>query len=573
MNRHQRRKLKKDKQDSQPFQQDLVKIIKIHSDKNYDLAEKEYKKLLAKIPNDYETIRHLGILYFDTNRIEEAFNHFQKAIQINPSRCEAYNNIGFIHFKNRNLELAQKCLHKSYDINPKYIPVLNNLTGLYVTYQDPVTALKFAKKAINVDPQNPISNSQYAKALIQNGRLNEAIIILENLYKTHPLPFFRMDLATAYRENGEMEKSDQIVREEFKENYKNLDIFGLYAINKSNTLSEEHIKYYEDMISLDAKDDKTLKRNQIKLCETFYIYYKNNKNIEKSSEYLLKMNKLQFSLEPYDLNLEKTFFTTIKEIFSNDLDAPINIKKNIVPIFICGMPRSGTTLCEQILSSHSNVTGAGELNFLANLTGIGTSVQVKKEILDQFKSNIFEKDFLLNIRKKYIAALIERRENNNQYICDKMPHNFVFIGLIRSIFPEAKIIYCKRDPIDNCFSLYAHKFLEMSHQYSYDQKTLAQYYVLHNDLMNFWIEKYKENIFVLDNEELINNQERVSRDIVDFCDLDWEKSCLNFHETKRQVRTASIDQVRKPLNKNSIGAWKQYEKSLPDLVNQLNKVK
>ena len=570
MNRHQRRKQQKEQKIVQPFHQELLEVIKIHSSKNYELAEKEYIKLLNKIPNDYETVRHLGILYFDTQRMEQAYNCFQKAIKANPKRCEAYNNLGFIHIKNGNLELAETCLKKSYELNNKYIPTLNNLVGLYINWQHPDIAIKFAKKSIALEPTNPISNSQHAKALILNGQLIEAIKILEDLYKKFPSPPFRMDLSSAYRENGEIEKSDQIVKEEFQKNFKILDFFALYAIDKSNSLTKEQIKYYEDMANSDANGERSLIKDQIKLCETFYIYYQNKKDLKKSAKYLLQMNKLQFDLKKYDLKLENQFFEKLKNIFSDDVDFNLNKSGNIIPVFICGMPRSGTTLCEQILSSHSNVTGAGELNFLANLTGIGTSVQVKDDILDAFAKNISNKSFLMNVRKEYMKRLIDRRENKNQYICDKMPHNFVFIGLIRTIFPEAKIIYCKRDPIDNCFSLYAHKFLEMSHQYSYDQKTLAKYYKLHVQLMDFWKKKYKNDIFVLDNEELINNQEEVSRNMLTFCDLEWEDQCLKFYETKRQVRTASIDQVRKPLNNKSIGAWKKYESSLTELISQLS---
>tara|TARA_B000000557_G_C20448525_1_gene306150 strand:+ start:188 stop:529 length:342 start_codon:yes stop_codon:yes gene_type:complete len=111
--------------------------------------------------------------------------------------------------------------------------------------------------------------------------------------------------------------------------------------------------------------------------------------------------------------------------------------------------------------------------------------------------------------------------------------------------------------------------MEMSHQYSYNQKILAQYYFLHNKLMNFWLNKFKNEIFVLDNEKLVNNQEKISRDIIDYCDLKWEKECLEFHKNKRQVRTASIEQVRKPMNKKSIGAWKNYSNFLQDLVESL----
>jgi hypothetical protein len=293
------------------------------------------------------------------------------------------------------------------------------------------------------------------------------------------------------------------------------------------------------------------------------------KNLEKSAKYLLKMNKIQFGLKKFDLQLEESFFNTIRSVSAKKIEFRINKVGKIVPIFICGMPRSGTTLCEQILSSHSKVTGAGELNFLANLTGIGTSVQVEDDVIVKFEKNVSDKDFLINIRKKYMSKLLDLRENKNQFICDKMPHNFVFIGLIRTVLPEAKIIYCKRDPMDNCFSLYAHKFIEMSHQYSYDQKTVAQYYKLHVELMNFWIKKYQNDIFVLDNETLIKNQEKISRDILSFCGLDWEEQCLEFYKTKRQVRTASIDQVRKPLNNKSIGAWKYYKPSLSELIKHL----
>ena len=569
MNRHQRRRQQKEQRIVQPFHQELLEIINIHSSKNYTIAEEKYKKLLNKIPNDYETVRHLGILYFDTQRMEDAYNCFQTAIKVNPKRCEAYNNLGFIHIKNGNLELAEKCLIKSYEINPKYIPTLNNLVGLYINFQSPEKALKFAQKSIALESENPVSRSQHAKALILSGQLNKAIKILEDLYKKFPSPPFRMDLSSAYRESGDIEKSDQIVREEFEKNFKILDFFALYAIGKSNSLTKEQVKYYEDMVDSEAKNDRSLIRDQIKLCETFYIYFRNKNNLEKSAKYLLKMNQLQFSLKKYDLDLEEKFFEKLKVIFSKDLDFNLNKTGNITPIFICGMPRSGTTLCEQILSTHSDVSGAGELNFLANLTEIGTSVQVKEEILNTFSENVLNEKFLLNLRKEYMSKLINRRENKEQYICDKMPHNFVFIGLIRTIFPEAKIIYCKRDPMDNCFSLYGHKFVEMSHQYSYDQRTLAKYYKLHVKLMSFWLKKYTNDIFILDNEELINNQEKISREILGFCDLEWEAQCLKFYETKRQVRTASIDQVRKPLNNKSIGAWKNYESSLTELINQL----
>ena len=223
------------------------------------------------------------------------------------------------------------------------------------------------------------------------------------------------------------------------------------------------------------------------------------------------------------------------------------------------MPRSGTTLCEQILRSHSKVDGAGELTYLAEMSGINQIISPDNISLDKFENVVNDKSASQKTRNDYLNALNIHAEKNPEYICDKMPHNYVLIGLIKYLFPESKIIYCKRDPIDNCFSLYSHKFTELSHQYSYNQNMLANYYKLHQELMNFWIEKFKDGIFVLDNEDLVNNQEKVSKQLIDFCELQWEDQCLDFHKTKRQVRTAIIEQVV-PINKN---LWyKKYENIL-----------
>ena len=234
------------------------------------------------------------------------------------------------------------------------------------------------------------------------------------------------------------------------------------------------------------------------------------------------------------------------------------------------MQRSGSTLCEQILSSHSKISGAGELTYLAEMSGINQIINPEDIHLEKFESVVNNIDSSQEVRSDYLEAIKSHAEKNSEYVCDKMPHNYVLIGLIKYLFPEGKIIYCKRNPMDNCFSLYSHKFTELSHQYSYNQKMLAMYYKLHVELMNFWIDKYKDSIFILDNEELVNNQETVSKQLIDFCDVEWEDQCLDFYKTKRQVRTASIEQVRQPINKKSIGAWKKYEKYFKDLVEELN---
>ena len=278
---------------------------------------------------------------------------------------------------------------------------------------------------------------------------------------------------------------------------------------------------------------------------------------------------MQYKLKEFDLDKERYLFNKIKEIFSKKNNSTLKSQDTSVkPIFICGMPRSGTTLCEQIISTHSKVSAAGELSDLIKISGLENIIQSEKEKIDEFQINLQKIEFIQNVRKNYLSVIKKFKNKDTVYVTDKLPHNFILIGLIKLIFPKAKVIYCKRDPMDNCFSLLTHKFVDIAHQYSYNQKLLGEYYLMHTDLMEYWLDKYSD-IYVLDNEELVKNQESVSKELIEYCDLDWEKKCLEFHKNVRQVRTASIEQVREPINKRSIGAWRKYSENLKILKSSL----
>ncbi len=566
MNRHERRRQKKNNKLNQTVNQDLLEGIKLHTNKNYIKAEALYNKVLSSDPANYEAIRHLGILYQDLEQYEKAYNYFLQALKVNPKGFQALNNLATIHMENKNYELAHKCLSQSFKINSNYVPTINNLAGYYHKINDPKNAIHYSQLSIKIQPGNPIALDQYAKALIINNRPEEAIDILEKLNKNFPdNDNFKHNLSTAYREIGEFKKANKISSEGFKNDYKNIAYLLGYTKDKKNKLKEEHINYYDQLLAEKElkSEDKTL------ICHSFFEYFKNQSDYKKAGSYLIKGNNTQYALKEFNLESEKKFFNKLQTIFSNKIDFEIKDKINMqIPIFVCGMPRSGTTLCEQILSSHSKITGAGELDYLAEVLDFRL-IQPTENQINNLDFIIKNQDSLKTAREQYLVKLSKRDKGDSIYICDKMPHNFIFIGLIKLILPEAKIIYCKRDPIDNCFSLYSHKFVEVSHQYSYNQKMLVQYYKLHQDLMKFWFKKHADNIFILDNEELVNNQETVSKKLLEHCELEWEEQCLDFHKNKRQVRTASIEQVRNPINKKSIGAWKKYEDYLSEMLSEL----
>lgn len=567
MNRHERRRQKKSNKLNQTVNPDLLQGIKLHTNKNFKEAETLYNRVLLSEPTNYEALRHLGILFQDLKENEKAYNYFMEALKVNPKGFQAMGNLGTIHMLNKNYELAHKCLMNSFRINSNYVPTINNLAAYYHKVHDPKNALHYAKLSLKIQPNNPLALVQYAKALIISGELEEAIGLLEKLTENYPEnDDIRYDLSAAYREIGEFKKSNKLSTELFKKDYQNVSYFIGYTKDKNNKLTEKHIKYYSEKLESEdlSIDDKIL------INFSFFEYFKNQKDYQRAGSYLKKSNDAQYSVKEFDLKHEKQFFEKLKTIFSKKLDFICEERvKSQIPVFVCGMPRSGTTLCEQILSSHSKVTGAGELDFLTEVTDTRL-IQPTKEQIKHFEKFLKSKSSLKSARDKYLEKLAKRDKNNALYICDKMPHNFIFIGLIKLILPEAKIIYCKRDLMDNCFSLYSHKFIDVSHQYSYNQKMLVEYYKLHQDLMEFWLKDHSNDIFVLDNEELVNNQETVTKKLINFCELDWEKQCLEFHKNKRQVRTASIEQVRKPMNNKSIGAWKKYENYLSEMIAELN---
>jgi tetratricopeptide (TPR) repeat protein len=567
MNRHERRRQKKSNKLNQTVNPDLLQGIKLHTNKNYKEAEVIYNRVLSSEPTNYEALRHLGILYQDLEEYEKAYNYFIQALKSDPKGFQALSNLATIHLRNKNYDLAYKCLINSYRINSNYVPTINNLAGYYHKVHDPKNALHYSELSLSIQPNNPLALNQYAKALIINGQVEKAISLLEKLNEDFPEnDNFKYDLSSAYREMGEFKKANKLSIDGFKKDYKNITYLLGYTKNKDNKLNEKHIKYYNQQLE---REDLSLE-DRVVICHSFFEYFKNQKDYQKAGSYLVMGNDAQYTSKVFDIKSEKKFFEKLQIIFSKKIDflCEGEVKKQI-PIFVCGMPRSGTTLCEQILSSHSKITGAGELDFLAEVSDTRL-IQPTEEQVENLEKILRSKKDLKSARTKYLEKLAQRDEKNSVYICDKMPHNFIFIGLIKLILPEAKIIYCKRDPIDNCFSLYSHKFVDVSHQYSYNQKMLAEYYKLHQLLMEFWFKDYAEDIFVLDNEELVNNQETISKKLIEFCELDWEEQCLEFHKNKRQVRTASIEQVRKPMNNKSIGAWKKYENYLSEMIAELN---
>jgi tetratricopeptide (TPR) repeat protein len=573
MNRKDRRK-HKSIQNNSLLIREFMHAYNYHEKGMLEEAKLEYKKILLNHPDHFDTIRHLGIVHQSQNDLEKAASFFRTAQKINPLSYEIYNNLGSVLFASYKLQEAIEFFEKSLSIQPDYIPALNNVSLIYYRMRYEKRALKASEKALQLQPNNLRTKTNHALALSINDKLDEAIEIFEDIIKEEPNGANYKNLATALRDAGETKKSFEVISKALKESPNDEAIFFNLAASNLYKPALGTLNNFKNILKTNSKLDYNQKTS---IAFGLHNSYKKLKDYKTAGEYLVLGNKFSDTWIKPDLKNERKFFNEIKKTFTKDFiknkSLAHNLSKStkVSPIFILGMPRSGTTLCEQIIASHSKVTGGGELPHLIRSSDLPTAYNLDTKSINEFIKIITGSNEAM-LEKKAIIYLnsIKNMSQGSNYVTDKMPHNFVLIGYIKIIFPNAKIIYCKRDPIDNCYSMYAHKFVDMAHGYSYNQEVLGRYYKLHCDLMDHWFSIFGNEIFTLNHEKLIENQELISKDLIEYCELQWEESCLEFYKTKRQVQTASNEQVRQPINKKSIAAWKKYEDILGPLLKSLN---
>ena len=283
--------------------------------------------------------------------------------------------------------------------------------------------------------------------------------------------------------------------------------------------------------------------------------YSDINNHSESAKYFIKANDKYYSiLKHYKFENEKKIFEAIKNTFKtyNFKDLEVNEGPNL--IFIVGLPRSGTTLTHQIVSSHSKIYGAGELNILNDL--------FVEKIFDNDFINLFLKNENFELTKLSSQIFDKFNQFSNKIILDKAPLNFRWIGFIRILFPRAKIIHCKRNLKDTALSIYKNVFDGGSLPWSYNQETLVKFINMYKDLMTFWHYKLPNQIYDCEYENLINNQIAETKKLINFCNLSWEESCIDYTKNDTGIKTVSISQARKPIYKTSIKLSDKYKDNL-----------
>jgi len=282
-------------------------------------------------------------------------------------------------------------------------------------------------------------------------------------------------------------------------------------------------------------------------------------------------NRLQRSGFTYDVADDLAVFDHIKREFDETFFSRwSNVgTSDATPIFVVGMPRSGTSLVEQILASHKDVFGGGELQYLPQ--AIHSRLPMRDGFdctrsLETATDNGFEE-----IANRYLSQ-IRKLDASAQHVTDKLPNNFLHIGLIKAVFPAASIIHISRDSRDTCWSIYKNFFSARGHYYAYEQTELGKYYCAYENLMAHWRQVVPGGVYDVCYENLVNDQESTTRALLEACGLPWDPACLDFHKTARTVRTLSASQIRRPVYSGSIGAWKNVADSLTPLLTALDSI-
>lgn len=381
------------------------------------------------------------------------------------------------------------------------------------------------KKALKIKPDFAEVYNNMGNAIIQSGNMSKAIKVFEKAIKIDPnYPEVHRHLTTVKKYTRKDPHFLQV-----KSLYKNMDMGEEARCQLSFALA----KMYEDIGELD-----------------------------KAFEFLSTGNDLRKKILGYEIDIDKKFYEKLRKteplLRENSLEIQ-STSSSITPIFILGMPRSGTTLVEQIVSSHSQVIGAGELTYIFRFS----------EGLFSNTSSISKRN-IADFRQKYLSSLA-KRANGENFIVDKMPQNFQFIPLICAALPEAKIVHIQRDAAATCWSNYKQYFSAKDGLgYCYNLNDVVSYYKLYVNLMKLWQSKYGEQIYNLNYEKLTNNQVSETKSLIKFLGLAWEDSCLCPEKNIRSVRTASQQQVRKKVYRGSSESWKKYEPYLDNKFKQLS---
>ena len=458
----------------------------------------------------------LSVAYQKNGEIEKSIDVMREALALNPNHPNFLNNIGTCFYKLHKYSIAKKYYEKGLEIDNRHLHILNNLGNLKRETNKIEESIEYYKKVLSIQ--------------------KDAVPALFNL-------------VGIYRITNQKEESKKYCKKILELNKKLTDADRQYSLVHKYVENDPHLN---EMLKKINDDD-------LNNLEKIHLYYGIHKAYEDIQDYknafkflnignqlIKKETKYNFSKDEKKINNYINLYKKIRHLKSSAAHRDL--------IFIVGMPRSGSSLIEQVLSSHKSVFGGGEIPYIQ---------EIANKIISEKK---IDASLMDNYRNDYLS-LISELNDSSSFFTDKELLNFYNIGLILSLFPKARIINCTRDPLDNCWSIYKNYF-PIKTQFVNDFKDIAKFYKLYLNTMNFWQKEFPKNIFNLKYETLVENPKNQIEKILYFCDLEWDENVMSHHKSSRIIRTLSFDQANKPISKKVSNTIKNYKSMIGDLIKE-----
>ncbi len=524
-----------------------------------------FRKAAALNPGYAEALANLGNGLKDKGELENAVECYRKAVAIRPNYAEAHANLGVALGEMGRLKEAEECCRKAVAVNPDHPDAQNGLAQVLQSKKRYEDAIVCFDKAIAVAPDHPDAHGNKGNALLALGDAEAALACYDKSIAVFPDDPGRLyNRANALKALGRAEEAMAGYRATLDRAPEMAEARMSLAHAKSHAERDEEVRAMEDMY---ARSDIT-DEQRMYLAFGLGKSFEDLKRFDEAFEYFAAANAINRKGNLIAIEEAERRQEDFKELFTADFlsggrEAP---QTEATPVFIIGMPRSGTTLVEQILASHPKVYGGGELETMGVVLSEAFDGDNHAAFIDRVRAADDEAFRAAGLR--YVET-IGARLRNEAFFTDKLPINFRFVGMIKMMLPHAKVVHCRRSPLDTCLSMFKNHLLGKSAYFANDLADLAKSYTLYLDLMDHWREALPGFIHDIGYESLVGDQEAQSKALLAFCGLEWDDACLDFHSSARTVTTASAMQVRQPIYNSSVQAWKRYERQLKPLIDIL----
>ena len=530
---HQAGRICRDVLEIQPDHPDFLNLLGVVESRHgrHIAAEELITRAISIKPAIAEYHNNLGRVLEAQVKLLEAWKAYETALGFKPDHPDALLNLARLLSKMGDVTAAVACYEKLIDRYPARVDVWLELASLYRNTRDPATAEAVYHRGLSANPGAAVILLELGIHLQGLGRITEAEAAFRKALQANPA------LPRAY----------------------------YHLAHVRNKKSPDG--------SLGAAIEKILGQGGLNDTDTSLLHfalgkvYHDSERYDEAFKHYCEGNAIRKKKYAYDAGAEETFMERIMETFDREFIESHQLSESLpgIPVFIIGVPRSGSTLVEQILASHPEVAGAGELSYFLAKSKI-IPKQFGTRNLYPFCVRELNHELLVSVAWEYLGMLKKSAGSGRpRRITDKQLYNYLHLGFIRILFPKARIIHCRREPLDNCLAIYFTSFANDDHQYAYDLEEIGKAYRHYQKLMQHWHVQLPEPYLEIDYEKLVQNQEEESRRLIQYVGLEWDERCLEFYKTPREINTASNWQVRQPLYTDSLQRWKHYENYLDPL--------